>query len=193
MPRSAARRPTTLIALAQFCADVGGKVLVLGSPKQRNLLPGVSRAEGMNRSAEVLHAVLPTLEKTGVTIAIEPLTPKTTNFINTAADAAELIGKVASPFCRLHLDCLAMSAESMPIPDVIRKNRSILVHFHANDPNGQGPGFGRLDFVPIFKALREIDYGGWVSVEVFDTKPGGQRLASESLRYMRDCLAKLGR
>ena len=194
-PDAEVRRKTAdyLIALAQFCADVGGKLLVLGSPKQRNLAAGVSRAEGMNRAAEVLRAVVPTLEKTGVTIAIEPLTPKTTNFINTAADGAELIGKVASPYCRLHLDCLAMAAESTPIPDLIRKYRSMLVHFHANDPNGQGPGFGRLDFVPIFKALRDIDYGGWVSVEVFDTKPGGQRLARESLRYMRECLAKVAR
>jgi sugar phosphate isomerase/epimerase len=145
----------------------------------------------MRRAAEVLRTVVPTLEKTGTVIAVEPLSPKTTNFINTAADAAELIGMVASPLCRLQLDCLAMSSESTPIPDLIRKYRALIAHFHANDPNGQGPGFGKLDFVPIFKALGDIDYRGWVSVEVFDDKPGGERLARESIRYIRECLAKL--
>jgi sugar phosphate isomerase/epimerase len=30
--------------LVDFCADVGGKTIVVGSPKQRNLLPGVTAA-----------------------------------------------------------------------------------------------------------------------------------------------------
>jgi sugar phosphate isomerase/epimerase len=86
-----------------------------------------------------------------------------------------------------------MSTESTPIPEIIRKHRTMLVHFHANDPNGQGPGFGKLDFVPILKTLREIDYRGWVSVEVFDYSPGGERLARESIRYLHQCADKLGR
>ena len=73
----------------------------------------------------------------------------------------------------------AMFSESTPIPELIRQNRSMLVHFHANDPNLQGPGFGDLDFVPILEALGEIDYQGWVSVEVFDYEPGVERLARE--------------
>ena len=85
-----------------------------------------------------------------------------------------------------------MSSETTSIPELIRKHRAMLVHFHANDPNGQGPGFGRLDFVPILKTLREIDYRGWVSVEVFDYKPGGERLARQSIRYLRQCAAQLG-
>jgi sugar phosphate isomerase/epimerase len=84
-----------------------------------------------------------------------------------------------------------MSSESIPIPELIRQHRSLLAHFHANDPNMQGPGFGQLDFLPILEALGEIDYRGWVSVEVFDYEPGIERLARESIEHMQQCLAKL--
>ena len=50
---------------------------------------------------------------------------------------------------------------------------------------------GDLDFVPIFEALADIDYRGWVSVEVFDYSPGVEALASESIRYMQGCLKRL--
>jgi len=190
-PEAAVRRKTAeyLGELARFCAELGGKILVFGSPKQRNLLPGVSRARAMEHAAEVIRAVLPVLETTGTVLALEPLSPATTNFLTTAGEAVELVHKIASPRCRLHLDCLAMSSEPTPIAELIRKHRGDLVHFHANDANGQGPGFGRLDFVPIFKALREIGYRGWVSVEVFDSSPGAERIARRSIEYMQKCLA----
>lgn len=193
-PDADVRRRTTeyLGALAQFCADLGGKVLVFGSPKQRNVLPGVSRAEALGHAVEVIRGALPRFEATGVTFTFEPLSPKITNFASTAAEAVELIERVDSPRCRLILDCNAMSYESVPIPELIRRNAPHLAHFHANDPNQQGPGMGELDFVPILAALGQIDYRGWISVEVFDYAPGPERLARESIEYLRKCLAQVG-
>ena len=50
---------------------------------------------------------------------------------------------------------------------------------------------GDVDFDPIFEALGEIDYRGWVSVEVFDYSPGIERLTEDSISYMQECLARL--
>jgi sugar phosphate isomerase/epimerase len=177
--------------LARFCANVGGKIMVLGSPKQRNLLPGVTTDEAMGYAAEVIRTLVPVLEETDVTLALEPLGPAEGDFLVTTPEAVRLAEMVGSPQVRLHLDVKAMSSEAIPIAEVIRRNRAMLVHFHANDPNLRGPGFGEVDFLPILEALGEIDYRGWVSVEVFDYTPGVERLARESIEYMRACLEKL--
>jgi sugar phosphate isomerase/epimerase len=178
--------------LARLCADLGGRIMVLGSPQQRNLAPGMTKEQGMKHAAEILRAAAPTLEKTGVVIAIEPLGPVETNFLATAAEGAELVALVDSATCRLHLDCKAMASEKTPIPELIHKYRKQFVHFHANDPNRQGPGFGKLDFVPIMKALTEIEYRGWVSVEPTDATPGIEHTARESIAYLRKCAARSG-
>jgi sugar phosphate isomerase/epimerase len=173
-----------LCELARLCHDLGGEIMVLGSPQQRNLLPGVTKPEAMRYAADVLTGTLPVLEECGVTIAVEPLGPAEGDFLTTAAEARELIDMVRSPQVRLHLDCKAMASEPEPPADIIRANRDLLAHFHANDPNRQGPGMGELDFVPIFRALKEIDWRGWVSVEVFDYTPGIERLVCESMQNM---------
>jgi sugar phosphate isomerase/epimerase len=177
--------------LVELCADLGGKILVLGSPMQRSLLPGVSASQALDYAAEVLQRVVPSLEQADAVLALEPLGPQETNFLTTAADTVELAARVGSPHVRLHLDCKAMASETIAIPELIHRHRELLAHFHVNDPNRQGPGFGELDFHPILQALGEIDYGGWVSVEVFDYTPGIERLAEESIDYLQACLTEL--
>lgn len=192
-PDAAVRRATGqyLEELARLCRDLGGSILVFGSPMQRNLLPGVSHEEAMKYAAEVFQAAMPVLEDLDVTLAVEPLGPAEGDFLLTAADGVRLIEMVGSPHCRLHLDCKAMSTEKEPIAEIIRRFAPWLVHFHVNDPNRQGPGMGELDFMPILSALGEIDYRGWVSVEVFDYSPGPERLAKESIEYLHGCLERL--
>lgn len=171
--------------LAQLCHDLGGTVLVLGSPPQRNLAPTVSYEEGEQFAAEVLREAMPACADCGVTIALEPLGPAEGNFMLTAEAGIRLAKLVDSPHCRLHLDVKAMASEEKPIEAIIRDSREWFVHFHANDPNLLGPGMGQVEFRPIFEALRDIDYSGWVSVEVFKYEPSPTEIARQSIEYMR--------
>lgn len=174
-----------LRALAELCVDLGGRVMVLGSPKQRNLLPGVSYEEAEAYATEVLHAAIPACKQFDVTIGLEPLGPAEGDFMLTAESGIRLAKMVGSPHCKLHLDVKAMSSESKPIADIIRASREWMIHFHANDPNLLGPGMGEVDYRPIFAALREIKYDGWVSVEVFKYEPSPDEIARQSIEYMQ--------
>jgi len=185
------RRATSdyFVELAHFCADLGGKILVLGSPQQRNLEPGVTPSEALDHAEEVLRGALPACDERGVTIAFEPLTKKETDFINTCAEACSLIDRIGHPHLKLHQDVKAMlGAESESVPATIAKYAEKTVHFHANDVNLLGPGMGETDFVPIFEALLESGYEGYVSVEVFDYSPGPDTIARVSIETMRAAL-----
>ena len=186
-PEAETRRRTSeyLRALADCCADLGGKALVLGSPQQRQVAPEVSQAQAREWAAETLKDALKQAEDRGVTWCIEPLGPAETNFLNTAAEAMDFVSQLKSPAAKIILDVKAMSSEAAPIAETIRAAWPHFAHFHANDPNRKGPGFGEVDFRPIMAALRELTYQGYVSVEVFDFKEGAETIARQSLENLR--------
>jgi len=171
--------------LVQFCADIGGKIMVAGSPKQRNVMPGVTGEQAATWALDTFRDAVAAAEKYGITICFEPLAPAETNFMNTAADAIGFVQQLNSPAFKIILDVKAMCSESKSIPQIIRDSWPHFSHFHANDKNLKGPGFGDVDFKPIAATLKEIGYNGLVSVEVFDFAEGPEVIASKSLGYLK--------
>lgn len=176
--------------LARLCAAMQGTVMVWGSPKQRDLEEDWKYEDASARAAEILRGVAEVAHEGGVTIAMEPLGRAETNFLNTAEETVCLIRQVDHPGLRLHLDVKAMSDEEKDIPSIIRESQSELAHFHANDPNLRGPGFGDVEFSPIAETLHEVGYEGFVSVEVFDYRPDPETIAAQSLKYLREKFTK---
>lgn len=181
-----ARTVEYLNELTDLCGDLGGSVMVFGSPQQRNLEEGVSLEQAEDNAVALFHECLPRFADRGVTLCMEPLTTKETDFCNTCADAKKIIEKIDHPNFQLHQDVKAMLSESTPVPELIREFAEVTKHFHANDSNLLGPGMGETDFVPIFEALKQTNYDGWVSVEVFDYSPGAEKIATVSLENMRN-------
>lgn len=178
-----------LVELGEACADLGGDLMVFGSPFQRNLEEGMTRETAYRNAAEVFKSALPRIADRGVRICMEPLTPKETNFVNTCAEAVELMDMVQEPNFCLHQDVKAMlGAETESLPVLIDRFKEQTGHFHVNDTNLLGPGMGETDYVPIFEALLKSGYSGWVSVEVFDYAPGAEVIARESFHNMQEAL-----
>jgi sugar phosphate isomerase/epimerase len=175
--------------LVDFCADIGGRIIVVGSPKQRTLLPGVTPEQGWTWATDVFRASVLQAERRGVTICFEPLPLEDTNFVNTAAEAVRFTQQLSSPNFKVILDVRAMSHESKSVPEIIRESKGHFAYVHANDKNLKGPGFGEVDFKPIAAALKEVGYDGTVSVEVFNYDEGAEVIATKSLECLKRSFA----
>ena len=174
-----------LCELVDFCADLGGRIIVFGSPKQRNIPEGVTPRDAVEWATGVFRDPVRQAEDKSVLLCLEPLAPTETNFINTAAEAIQFVQRIGSSNFKILLDVKAMCSEPRPIPQIIRDSSPHFVHFHANDKNLKGPGFGNVDFKPIAAALREAGYDGYVSVEVFNFDEGPEVIATKSFDTLK--------
>lgn len=170
--------------LVDCCADVGGTRIIVGSPKQRNVMDGVSYEQAWTWATDVFRDAVKRAEDRGVVICFEPLAPSETNFVNTAAEGIRFAEQFGSKAMSIILDVKAMSSEAKPIPQIIAESAGRFEYFHANDANLKGPGFGDVDFVPIAAALRDAKYDGIVSVEVFKFEEGAEVIATKSIEYL---------
>ncbi len=188
-PDASIRRKTAdyFVALVDFCHDIGGEFIINGSPRQRNIMEGVTPGQAWDWAAQTFEKAVHRAESCGITICFEPLAPSETNFINTAKEAVKFAGEFKSPAMSIILDVKAMSSETDPVPEIIRQTGKDFAYFHANDANLKGPGFGDVDFVPIAAALRDVGYDGFVSVEVFKFDEGPEVIARNSIDYLRRC------
>jgi sugar phosphate isomerase/epimerase len=95
--------------LVDFCADLGGESIVVGSPKQRSLLPGVTQEQAWTWATELFRPSVKHAELRGVTLCFEPLPAEDTDFINSAAEAVRFTRQFSSPHFQIILDVRAMS------------------------------------------------------------------------------------
>ena len=173
--------------LIDLAADLGpSPVMVLGSSKQRQAIDGATPADAAKRLAEALSKAAPQASRRGVTILLEPLAPHLCNVVNTMAEAIAMVEQVKSPAVQSMLDTHNTAAETAPLPDVIRRYFSRIRHVHLNELDGKYPGAGRFPFAPVLQTLRDLNYQGWLSVEVFDFKPDGETVARLAADHIRD-------
>ena len=186
-----ARTIEVMRALIELCAELGGKVLVHGSPKQRLVGPGQSRDEALARAKECFAAIAGDAEEAGVTYCIEPLAPPEAELINTVEEAAAIVEEIGRPAVRTMIDtCAAGRSERAPIPELIERwlPTGHVAHVHLNDPNRRAPGQGELRFGPILAALQAQGYAGICSVEPFIYEPDGATCAARAIGYVRGLL-----
>jgi D-psicose/D-tagatose/L-ribulose 3-epimerase len=183
-------RKRTIGVMGDLCglaADLGASILVHGSPDQRKLEPG-NEAAARQRGADAFAAVAEAAGRHGVIYCIEPLSRDQTAFINTVAEAAEIVRAVNNRALRTMLDCSsAARAETESVPDLLGHwvPTGLIAHVHFNDPNREGPGDGELDFAPVLAALEETRYAGNAAIEPFVYKPDGPGCAERGIKYIR--------
>jgi D-psicose/D-tagatose/L-ribulose 3-epimerase len=196
-PDAAVRTRTieVMIRLTALCAELGGAVLVHGSPKQRQIAPGETHAVALARLQDALAQVAQAAARAGVIYCIEPLSRRETPVINTIAEAAELVRAIDHPHLRTMIDCSAAGlSESESVEALIDRwlPTGLIAHLQVNDPNRRGPGQGEMKFAPVLAALKRHDYAGTIAVEPFDYVPDGPGVAAFSVGYLRGLREGLG-
>jgi D-psicose/D-tagatose/L-ribulose 3-epimerase len=189
-----ARTIEVMIRLTALCAELGGAVLVHGSPKQRQIAAGETHAIALARLQDGLAQVASAATKAGVIYCIEPLSRNETALVNTVAEAAELVRSIDQPGLRTMIDCSAAGlTETCPIPSLIDRwlPTGLIAHIQVNDPNRRGPGQGEMKFAPILAALKRQGYAGTIAVEPFDYLPDGPGVTAFSAGYLRGLLEAL--
>jgi sugar phosphate isomerase/epimerase len=189
-PDAAVRRRTfdVVTGLIRLCAELGGKVLVHGSPKQRQIAAGETHATARSRLRDFLAEVAEIAAQHGVVYCLEPLSTHETALVNTIAQAAEIVREIDRSSLRTMIDCSAAGlSESQSVPDLIDTwmPTGLIGHVQVNDPNRRAPGQGEMRFAPVFAALKRHGYDGTVAVEPFDYVPDGPGAAAFAAGYLR--------
>lgn len=188
------RTVEVLMRLVDLCHDLGGRVMVHGSPAQRSVPPGDAHEAALARAKECFARVGNYAATAGVTYCIEPLARAEAQLVNTVAEAVAIVDEIGSPGLRTMLDTSAAGrAESEPIAAVLDRwlPTGRIAHIQVNDTNRRGPGEGELRFAPVFAALKRNAYDGVVAVEPFKYLPNGQATAARAVGYIRGILESL--
>ncbi len=193
-PDAAVRRRSTdyLRALIDLCADLGGSLLVHGSPKQRSYEAPDTFEDANKRAQDVIHGVIPDLKARRVVWCFEALSPKETNFVNTAEQALAFVEQIGEPEAvGIMLDVKAMSFMPGGPLETLRRFGDQARHLHVNTPEGKGPGMAEYDFAAVLAAARTGGYKGWVSAEPFDYTPDPETVARTIHETMRAAMAQV--
>lgn len=176
--------------LIDFCGDLQGPIMVFGSPKQRGAV-GISVEEATKNFAEGLAKMADHAKKRGVRILIEPLDHTQTDVVNTLAQAVTIVKAINHPAIQTMFDFHNTLDETESFSELLVDHFQYIKHVHVQEMDGQylGAGSARRDFKEAFGTLKTLGYKGWVSVEVFDFKPGAEKMAKESMKVLRELAA----
>ncbi len=140
-------------------------------------------------------------EAIGIDIGIEALNRFETYFLNLSADTVRLTDEVGSPRVGVHFDSFHANIEEKDPPTSLKKiGRSRLMHVHACENDRGAPGTGHVQWAGIFKALKQMKYDRWVTIESFvpsikeiaraasiwrPVAKSGDELATKGLRFLK--------
>lgn len=186
-------------------AEAGARVMdgPLYSPV--GYLPGRRRTpDEWEWAIEGYQSVVGTLEACDVTLAIEPLNRFETYFLNTAADAADLCDRVGHPRVGVAFDTFHANIEEKDLAGACRRLGAHLKHVQISENDRGTPGSGHVAWPRLLRALGELGYDGWLTIESFgpslgafsaavaiwrDIEPTPDSIAFDGVEFLRRALA----
>lgn len=187
-PETHRRTGDHMAAMVDLCADLGGTVIVHGSPKQRALSDAATPERARDNALALLRRAGERAQGAGVVYCIEPLSPAMTGFVTNVREALDIVDEIGIPALCTMIDTLAAWGGESEEPDaLIRRHMPSgrIRHIHLNDDNSRAPGQGERRFAPILQALFDTEYDGVIGIEPFDYHPDGPTAAARAIGYLR--------
>ncbi|HUS80325.1 MAG TPA: sugar phosphate isomerase/epimerase family protein [Armatimonadota bacterium] len=178
--------------LVRFALEIGAEYQVVGSPGQRTVKrdEGVTYQQAWEWFKEAMVASAQVEGAGSYRVAIEPLAATTNNnFLFNHLEVIKMCREINLPNVGVILDTYSGLQTESNLPDAIRETGDLLFHYHCNDINKRAPGLGDTDFVPVMRALLDIDYPWYASIEVFDFSPDPMEQCRVGLATLQDALA----
>ena len=156
--------------------------------------------EEWTRSVECLKEVCRSIRGYDIVLGLEPANRFETYFLNTAADAVNLVKAVNEPNIRVHLDTFHMNIEEKNYYDPIVSTGDLLCHVHCCENDRGVAGTGSVNWDEVFKGLADVGYDRWITIESFTPEiksvaastavwrklaPSADILASEGLKFLK--------
>jgi D-psicose/D-tagatose/L-ribulose 3-epimerase len=157
---------THLERLFPVARALGVRTLVFGSPRNRDR-SGLTNSESFTQAVEFFRRVAQHACQHDVILCVEPNPPQYgANFITNWREALALVKAVDTDGFGLHLDtgCIYMNGDDPA--EAVRECRDAICHFHVSEPLLADFSSPEIDHQSAARSLRDIDYEGWVSIEM---------------------------
>jgi sugar phosphate isomerase/epimerase len=167
-------------------ADCVIEVPVFGPNRFQDLSPVMTPREIEQKLLVAgLRQLAPDVQRTGITLLLEPLTRKETHFINLQSQAADIIEAVGAPGFKLLSDFYHMQMEEKDIAVTLARYGKYTAYVHlADGAKRTEPGSLPFDYRPGFRALKKWGYSGWLTVESGATD-NPEAALGRALKYLK--------
>jgi sugar phosphate isomerase/epimerase len=147
------------------CQRAGIDLIIWGSGGARRIPEGYDATKAREQFISIARKVADVAKEYRIRLALENLNSTETNFINTAADALQVVKDVNHPNFRLCVDIYHMLMENEP-PAIIESTREYLIHCDIAERDGRtAPGVHGQDFIPYLRALSRVKYRKLIVLE----------------------------
>ncbi len=137
----------------------------------------------------------------GITLGLEYLNRFESYLVSSSDELIKLVEDIDHPACKIMFDTFHANIEEKNLGDAIRKLAKHLVHVQVSENDRSTVGTGNVNWEDVFKALNEIKYDGWLSVEAFSQKlavaniwrkmfDSETQLMKDSLSFLKNSLAE---
>lgn len=150
---------------------------------------GETREAAESRFIGCLCEVADAAGELNVEMLIEPVNRYEINYINSVADALEVLDKLERSNVKAMPDVFHMNIEDASIPGMLKQAGVCVGYVHFADSNRHAPGQGHLNFREIVGALDEIGYDWYVTAEILPV-PDPDTAAKNAITFLRKVTEK---